>query len=348
MSKKKKQTTETKIPTWLEEGSKQAVARGQEIADREYIPYEGERIAGLDPSEQRAYEMAQEGVGAYQPDLDRARELTERGAMSFLDADIDAYMNPYVKGALDPAAREIREETARQVGQRGQEAGMMGAFGGARQAIAESETRRGGTEALSDLYQKGYERAFESGAAKFSEDRNVAARGAEQFRALSAQTQQQMTQDIQNLMSTGGLKRSLEQAGLDFDYGQFLEARDWDITNLQPLLAALGTVPYGTKTTATSKTSGLGNAIGVAAGAAGAVMMAMNPAASVASGAVGSMMGGGGGEDQGAMLPGAGVGGGQAQATTAAGGSAVQGTQGRGFTPTFYGSSYQPISIGKV
>ena len=196
MSKKKKQTTETKIPTWLEEGSKAAVARGQEIADREYIPYEGERIAGMDPSEQRAYEMANEGVGVWESDLDRSRELTERGSQSFLDADIDAYMNPYVKGALDPAAREIREETARQVGQRGQEAGMAGAFGGARQAIAESETRRGGTEAISDLYQKGYERAFESGAAKFAEDRNVAARGAEQYRALGAQTQQQMTQDI--------------------------------------------------------------------------------------------------------------------------------------------------------
>lgn len=298
----------------------------------------------MDPSEQRAYEMAQEGVGAYQPDLDRARELTERGAQSFLDADIDAYMNPYVKGALDPAAREIREETARQVGQRGQEAGMAGAFGGARQAIAESETRRGGTEALSDLYQQGYERAFESASAKFSEDRNVAARGAEQFRALSAQTQQQMTQDIQNLMSTGGLKRSLKQAGLDFDYGQFLEARDWDITNLQPLLAALGTVPYGTKTTATSKTSGLGNAIGVAAGAAGAVMMAMNPAAAVASGAVGSM--GGGTDSSGAMLPGAGVGGGGGgQGAVGPGGQVGGGgTQGRGFTPTFYGSSYVPTN----
>lgn len=341
MSKKKKQTTETKIPTWLEEGSKQAVQRGQEIADREYIPYEGERIAGMDPNEQRAYEMSQD-VGAYQPYLDRSEELTERGAQSFLDADMEAYMNPYVKGALDPAARELREETARQVGQRGQEAGMAGAFGGARQAIAESETRRGGTEAISDLYQKGYERAFESGAAKFAEDRNVAARGAEQFRALSAQSQQQMTQDIQNLMSTGGLKRSLKQAGLDFDYQQFIEARDWDITNLQPLLAAVGTVPYGTTTTATSKTSGLGNAIGVAAAAGGAIMGGMS---------MGGMMGGGqqggGGDDQ-TMAPSAGVGGGggspQGAAIPAASPGSQGGTQGKGFTPTFYGSSYVPTN----
>lgn len=288
----------------------------------------------MDPSEQRAYEVAQEGVGAYQPDLGRARELTELGAQSFLDADIDAYMNPYVKGALDPAARELRLETAQQVAQRGQEAGMAGAFGGARQGIVESETRRAGTQALKDLYQTGYERAFESGAAKFSEDRNVAARGAEQFRALSAQTQQQMTQDIQNLMSTGGLKRSLKQAGLDFDYQQFIEARDWDITNLQPLLAAVGTVPYGTTTTATSKTSGLGNAIGVAAGAAGAVMGA---------GGISGMFGGGqeGGDDQ-STLPSAGVGGGGGGQGAVIPGGSPTGGGGTPYSPAFYGSSYVP------
>ncbi len=290
----------------------------------------------MDPSEQRAYEMAGEGVGAWQGDLDRSRELTERGSQSFLDADIDAYMNPYVKGALDPAAREIREETARQVGQRGQEAGMAGAFGGARQAIAESETRRGGTEAISDLYQKGYERAFESGAAKFAEDRNVAARGAEQFRALSAQSQQQMTQDIQNLMATGGLQRSLKQAGLDFDYQQFIEARDWDITNLQPLLAAVGTVPYGTTTTAQTKSSGLGNAIGVAAAAGGAIM----------SGGMSGMMGGGQGGDDQSSLPSAGIGGGSGgQGNVMPGGSPTGGGGGSAVTysPAFYGSAYKPV-----
>jgi len=298
----------------------------------------------MDPSEQRAYEMAQEGVGEWRSDLDRSRELTERGSQSFLEADIDAYMNPYVKGALDPAAREIREETARQVGQRGQEAGMAGAFGGARQAIAESETRRGGGEMLKDLYQEGYEKAFESGAAKFAEDRNVAARGAEQYRALGAQTQQQMTQDIQNLMATGGLKRSLKQAGLDFDYQQFIEARDWDITNLQPLLAAVGTVPYGTTTTATSKTSGLGNAIGVAAGAAGAVMGA---------GGISGMFGKGETEDDQSTLPSAGIGGGSGgQGAVMPGGSPTGGGGGGAsfsYSPSFYGSAYNPaIASGKA
>ena len=136
-------------------------------------------------------------------------------------------------------------------------------------------------------------------------------------------------------MATGGLKRSLKQAGLDFDYQQFIEARDWDITNLQPLLAAVGTVPYGTTTTAQTKSSGLGNAIGVAAGAAGAVM----------SGGMSGMFGGGQGEGGQDTLPSAGIGGGSGgQGNVMPGGSPTGGGGGSAVTysPAFYGSAYKP------
>ena len=43
---------------------------------------------------------------------------------------------------------------------------------------------------------------------------------------------------------------------MDFDYQQFIENRDWDITNLAPLLNALGTVPYGFTDTTTEKGGG--------------------------------------------------------------------------------------------
>ena len=65
-----------------------------------------------------------------------------------------------------------------------------------------------------------------------------------------------LSNEMNNLLVTGGLRRQLEQVGLDFDYMQFVEARDWDITNLQPLLAALSTVPYSETQTTTEETSG--------------------------------------------------------------------------------------------
>lgn len=268
MSRTKKTTQTRDIPAWLESGSQQAVGRAQEIADRPYTPYEDPRIAAMSGAETTALHRAQTMGQDYQGDLTRARELTEQGAGSFVDADIQGYMNPYIEGALDPAARELREQIAREQEEIGGAAGMVGAFGGGRQAILESESRRGGQEAIGDLYGRGYAGAFESARDQFNQDRDAFARGAEQFRATGAQGQAQLTQDIQNLLTTGGLQRTLEQAGLDFDYQQFTEARDWDITNLEPLLKTLSTVPHGETQTTTQKKSTFDAIMGVASLAA--------------------------------------------------------------------------------
>lgn len=270
MSRTKKTTQKRELPSWLEEGSQQAVDTARRIADRPYTPYTDERIAGLSGAEQLAGQRAMTMGQDYQGDLTRARELTEQGAGSFIDADIGAYMNPYLEGALDPAARELREQIAREQQEIGGRAGMAGAFGGARHAILEDEGRRGGREAISDLYARGYHSAFESARDQFNRDRDAFARGAEQFRATGAQGQAQLTQDIQNLLTTGGLDRTLKQAGLDFDYQQFVENRDWDITNLQPLLATLSTVPHGEKQTTKQKKSTFDSILGVASVAASA------------------------------------------------------------------------------
>ncbi len=266
---KKKTTTERKIPAWLEAGSQQAVAMGRRIADRPYQAYEGERFAALDPNEQRAMEMAATEGGVYRGDIERSRQLAEQGAQSFLDTDIQAYMNPYIKSALEPAARELREEGMRRQVAAGQEAAMASAFGGSRAAIMTAEASGKSLEAISDLYERGYASAFESAANRFEQDRVTARAASEQFLQIGERGQQMLSNEMNNLLVTGGLRRQLEQVGLDFDYMQFVEARDWDITNLQPLLAALSTVPYST--TETKTTSGgefqavLGAATAVAA-----------------------------------------------------------------------------------
>ena len=288
MSSGTKTTTTDAIPEWLETGSQRAVELATGIADRPYTAYEGQRIADISEGERVAGERALEFGQDYQSDLERSRELTEQGVQAFTDADMEGYMSPYISGALDPTARELREEIARQQQGIKGAAGMVGAFGGARQAITEAEGRRGGLEAMSDLYGRGYQQAFESAREQFNRDRDVFARGAEQFRATGQAGQQMLGQDIQNLMTTGGLKRQLEQAGLDFDYGQFIEARDWDVTNLGPLLDALGTVPYTKTRTVKEKKGALGTILGVAATVAGAYFT--GGASLMASGASGGFM----------------------------------------------------------
>jgi hypothetical protein len=258
----------------------------------------------MSPAEQAAYQRATTSGGAYQQDLSRARTFADQAAQPFTSFDVSEYMNPYIKGALDPAAREIREEMAREQNRLGSRAGEVGAFGGSRQAIAEAENVRGGKEAIGDLYGRGYASAFESARDQINKDRAASRAAGEQFRAIGGQAQTQLTQEIGNLLSVGGLERNLRQAGLDFDYQQFTEARDWDITNLQPLLAALSSVPYsetqtGT-TTNTQKKSALSTIAGIGMTAFGA--FTMNPA--MIGAGLGSLSGGGAPEGMPTSMPG--------------------------------------------
>lgn len=289
------------------------------------------RFAELDPNERRAAELAASGSGMYTADLDRARQLTERGAGTFLDADIAAYMNPYIKGALDPAARELRQSIAQDVKEARSQAARAGAFGGSRGTLLETETKRGGTQALKDLYQQGYASAFESAAQRFNEDRNAAARGADQFRALGAQGQQSLVQDINTLLTTGGIRRALEQNKLDFNFNKFLEARDWDINNLKPLLATLSSVPHGVEQENVAKTGAMGNIIGIAATIAGAYFG--GPAGAQAGGSVLAAN-----QNQGTIMDSPSTGGGASPALNTFGGAANPGGTspggGYGYVPT--------------
>lgn len=296
MSSKKKKVQKREIPAWLEQGSQQAVTRAREIADRPYQAYEDQRVADLDPNEQRGYDLARQ-TGVYEEDLNRSRAFAEQSGQSWVDLtqeERDAYMNPYIKSALDPAAREIREQGLQQRSQVGQQAAMAGAFGGSRATLLETETDRATTQELGDLYGEGFARAYESAGNRFDKDR-VAARGAsDAFRAIGGQAQQQLTQQVQNLLVTGGLKRSLEQANLDFDFMQFIEARDWDVTNLQPLLATLSSVPHGETMTTTTSGGTFQAILGAAATVAGAYFTGgMSLFAQGAAGAAGAVAGGG-------------------------------------------------------
>lgn len=68
--------------------------------------------------------------------------IRDIGAGSFLSGNVGAYMNPYTTEVIDVAMRD--NERARQLAQQqvNAQAASRGAYGGSRQAIAESENRR--------------------------------------------------------------------------------------------------------------------------------------------------------------------------------------------------------------
>ena len=282
--KTKTTTTKTEIPQWLEAGSRDAVAMGQSIANRPYEAYEGEAVAGFGRNEQEAYDMASEQAGAWEGDIGAARDQLE-GIEDFTQFDQDAYMNPFIQGALDPVAREqnLRFEKNRST-MRGQQ-GMRNAFGNSRSAIMESELSRANEQNIGDIYSKGYAQAFDTGqqAWQRDQDRKLATAGA--YQGLAQAGSQMIGADIQRLQSTGASERDIRQRQNLFDYTQFVEQRDWDVTNLQPLLDSIRNSPHGTTSTTTEVKKGgsvLGQVIGLAAVAAGVFFAPMTGGASLA------------------------------------------------------------------
>ena len=185
------------------------------------------------------------------------------------DAERNRYMNPYIKGALDPAAREIREEGQREINRLEGQRASMDAFGGSRAALLRSEAREKTLQEVGDLYGEGYARAYESAVSIFGDERAREYQASGRLQDLGTSVQNAAQTDINTLMVTGATDRTIRQAMADFDYSQFIENRDWDFRSLGAVIAALeGTKgSYTTTQTTKSKESGgeLGQAIGLAA-----------------------------------------------------------------------------------
>ena len=214
-------------------------------------------------------EMARDTAGSAQPYYDQARGLAERGSQQFSEADMSQYMNPYIKGALDPAAREIRDQSALEKMSLDQRASSMDAFGGSRAALMRQGNQEKTLQSISDLYGKGYAQAYESAVGIWGDERTRDLQAAGRIQDLGTSVSAANRTDISTLMATGATDRNIQQSMRDFDYQQFVEERDWDFRSLGALIASLeGTKgSYGTTQTTTEKSSGgeLGQAIGLAA-----------------------------------------------------------------------------------
>lgn len=270
MGKKNSTTTQTYTPPAdVQFASSQAIALGRRIGSQQYEAYGGERVAGLSDNEQQGLKMASDTAGAAQPYYQRAGALTDRGTQQFENADMSKYMSPYIENALDPAAREIREEGARSANALDSRSASMDAFGGSRAALMRSENTEKTIQGVSDLYGEGYARAYESAVGIWGEERARDLLAAGRLQDLGTAVSNANSTDISTLMATGATDRGIQQNMLNFDYQQFVEDRDWDFRNLGGLIAALeGTKgSYTTQTVNASSSSGGGvaQAIGVAA-----------------------------------------------------------------------------------
>jgi len=166
-------------------------------------------VAGEDPLQTQAINLATAGIGGYQPYLDQAKALTGPGAGAGVGS-IASYMSPYQQGVIDETLRQF--DVSRQGGmqQIGDQAAAMGAFGGGRQGALQGQYMADTTAGRAGLAAQLLQSGFQDASMRRAQDLQ------NQF-ALSNFQRAGQSADIANLGQLGAFRQGLEQSRLQAD-----------------------------------------------------------------------------------------------------------------------------------
>jgi hypothetical protein len=224
-------------------------ASGNVTGVQPYVPYTGERVAGFTPEQEKVqtevagltapggfgraatglgvgeamgYGTAGLGLGqafGYRP--------TAISGGTFGAPEAAAYMSPYASNVTDIAVREARKQAdlAKTAGMSG--AIGRGTFGGARQALLQSEQERGAQQNIANIRAQGQQDAYLNAQKQFEADQARRMKAAE-----LGQQGQQYAAGLGKELGVAGL-----QTGLEASAKQGALAATEQVSNLERLKA---------------------------------------------------------------------------------------------------------------
>ena len=231
-----------------------------------YKPFEGETVAGFTPTQKQAMQ----GISNYQlpGQTGAATQMTGYAGLGSMGAGgryameatspyaTQAYMSPYMEGALQPQMREAARQSAIQGQQNQAQAVQQGAFGGSRQAIIEAERQRNLGQQQADIYGKGMQSAFEQArqSQQFGAELGLKGygQGLQAAGQMGALGQQQFGQEMGLLgqqMEVGGKQQAYEQQRLNQIIQDYATQQQYPFIQLGTLSNMLRGLPMQASTT---------------------------------------------------------------------------------------------------
>ena len=266
----------TEIPAWVAAAGREAFSTATGIASEAYPIYEGARIAGMSDKEKVGYDALETGAEDYLPFMNDASAVADTlgtgyGAMTeeellgdpFSLETAQPYMDIY-QSSMDPAVREIEEQTLRAQNAARARASTGGGGFGSRLGLVEATTAGEGIQAAGDLRAGAARDALGFAAGRYDTDREArfgadtqARQGYETDEASRIQQMEAyqgmapLIQDLQRqaaagLITSGQAERQLDQQALDIAYADFLDQKMYPQEQLNFALGALSGTPYNT------------------------------------------------------------------------------------------------------
>ena len=157
-------------------------------------------VAGQDPLQAQAQQIATQGIGAYQPFLQSAAALA--GPTAFRQ-----FMSPYQQDVIDATLKEFDVQAAKGIPSIAAQAVSRGVLGGGREGVQRAEYQqasdRNRAALQAQLLQSGFGQAQQLAQQALTNQLNLA-RGQQQF----------LGQDVGALSTLGGVNQAQRQAEL--------------------------------------------------------------------------------------------------------------------------------------
>jgi hypothetical protein len=171
-------------------------------------------VAGQDPLQAQAQQLATQGIGAYQPFLNKAAAAqTAAGGLTGPQA-YQQFMSPYQQDVISETLREFDVQAQKGIPSIAAQAVSKGVLGGGREGVMRSEYQatsdRNRAALQAQLLAQGFGQAQQAAQQAFLNQQTL---GNQQLN-LAGQQQQFLGQDVGALSTLGAQNQALQQAQL--------------------------------------------------------------------------------------------------------------------------------------
>ena len=174
-------------------------------------------VAGEDPMQTQAINLASQGVGSYQPFLTAAQGAVSQQAGLTGPQAFQQFMSPFQQQVIDTTLSDFDRQAS--MGRQGirDQAFTAGAFGGGREGVQmaeyDSNNLRNRASLLAGLQQQGFTQANQLAQNAFQQQGNLAS----QQMGLSNFQRGSLGQDVSALGNLGAFRQGLTQSQLQAD-----------------------------------------------------------------------------------------------------------------------------------
>lgn len=271
------------VPSWVSSAGRSLFEKAAEIAASDYPTYSGDRIATYGDDNSKLTDQEREGMemlgtldDTFKPYLDDYTAVADTLGQGYDAATREELMGdpfsmdtaqPFMdiyQDAMNPAVREIEEQTIRAQNEARSRAARGGGAFGSRLGIMEGTAAGEGAKAAGDLRATAGREGLDFAAGRFDTERanrfsaenalrsayetEEAAKAGQMDAYATAGTlaADLQAQTAQGLITSGEATRLLDQRALDLAYADYLDQRDYPQEQLNFALGALSQTPYST------------------------------------------------------------------------------------------------------